>query len=130
MSCQSRFVEVKVKIIKISEVPKKRWILPVFTGSDITKQELLSGSKDFEANIVNFGKGMRNKFHAHASDQILIVTAGKGIVTTEGEERVVTAGDVIFFPADEKHRHGATEGSEFSHIYIVRKGSKTTRLED
>ena len=119
-----------MKIIKISEVPREPYINPIFTGSDVARQKLLPDSKDFEANIVNFGKGVRNKFHAHASDQILIVTAGKGIVTTEGEERVVTAGDVIFFPAGEKHWHGATEGSEFSHIYIMRKGSKTTRLED
>jgi len=119
-----------MKIMRISEVPKKTWVIPVFTGSDVTKQELLPDSKDFEANIVNFGKGVRNKFHAHACDQILIVTAGEGIVATEEEEKVVEVGDVIYFPAGEKHWHGATKESEFSHIYVTRKDSTTTLLED
>lgn len=119
-----------MKVINISEVPKMAWIIPIFTGSDVTKQELLPDSSDFEANIVNFGKGMRNKFHAHTRDQILIVTAGEGIAATEEEERVVKAGDVIFFPAGEKHWHGATEESEFSHIYITSKDSTTKLLQD
>jgi quercetin dioxygenase-like cupin family protein len=81
-------------------------------------------------NVVNFGRGVRNKFHVHESDQILIVTAGKGIVTTEQEQRVVSGGDIIMFPAGEKHWHGATEDSEFSHIYITRAGINTTQIED
>ena len=80
--------------------------------------------------VVNFGKGVRNKFHTHESDQILIVTAGKGIVATELEQREVTVGDVILFPTGEKHWHGATEDSEFSHVYISRAGQKTTQVED
>jgi len=54
---------------------------------------------------VNFGKGVRNKLHTHDSEQILIVTAGKGIVATGKEQKTVTAGDVILFSAGEKHWH-------------------------
>jgi len=71
-----------------------------------------------------------NKFHAHDHEQILIVTAGRGIVATEQEERVVKTGDVVLIPAGEKHWHGATEDSEFSHIYITNRESKLTQLED
>jgi quercetin dioxygenase-like cupin family protein len=87
-------------------------------------------SKELNVNIVNFGKGVRNKFHAHDSEQILIVTAGKGIVATEEEERVVTEDDVVLIPAGEKHWHGATTDSEFSHIYVTKAGSALTQLED
>jgi quercetin dioxygenase-like cupin family protein len=80
--------------------------------------------------VVNFGKGVRNKFHAHDSEQLLIVTAGRGIVATEKEQRVVTQGDIILFQTGEKHWHGATEDSEFSHIYVTKTGSKLTQLED
>ncbi len=80
--------------------------------------------------VVNFGKGVRNKFHTHESDQILIVTAGKGIVATGTEQREVSVGDVILFPTGEKHWHGATEDSDFSHIYISRAGQKTKQVED
>ena len=119
-----------MKIVKTSQVYKEPYAHPLFTGPDVTRQVLVGDSKEFNVNIVNFGKGVRNKFHAHNSDQVLIVTAGRGIVATEEEERVVTEGDVVFFPAGEKHWHGATEDSEFSHIYVTRGGSETTQLED
>jgi len=50
-------------------------------------------------------------------------------VATEKEERIVTVGEVVLFPAGEKHWHGATRDSEFSHIVVTRAGSKTTQLE-
>ena len=122
--------EEEMKIVKISEAYKEPHAHPLFTGSDVTRQVLVPDSKEFTVNIVNFGKGVRNKFHAHDSEQILIVTAGRGIVATENEERVVTEGDVVHIPAGEKHWHGATEDSEFSHIYVTRVGSEVTQLED
>jgi quercetin dioxygenase-like cupin family protein len=123
--------EEEMKIIKINEVSKVPAASPLFTGPDVTRQVLVPDSKEFNVNIVTFGKGVRNKFHAHDGEQILIVTAGKGIVATEEEETVVTIGDVILFSAGEKHWHGATEDSEFSHLYVMREGiGPTTQLED
>ena len=119
-----------MRIIKINEVPKAPYVNPLFTGPDVTRQSLISDSKELRVGIVNFGKGVRNKFHTHDVDQVLIVTAGKGIVATEKGEKVVTVGEVILFPAGEKHWHGATKDSEFSHIVITRVGGKTTQLED
>ncbi len=122
--------EEVMKIVKMSEVSKTPAVNPLFTGPDVTRQVLVPDSKEFNLNIVNFGKGVRNKFHTHDSEQILIVTAGKGIVATEEEERFVTPGDVILFSAGEKHWHGATEDSEFSHLYVTRVGTVLTQLED
>jgi len=117
-------------IIRMKEVPKVPRVSPLFTGTDVTSQQLVPDGGDYNVQIVNFGKGIRNKFHIHESDQILIVTAGTGIVATEHEQRTVTAGDVILFPKGEKHWHGATEDSEFSHIYITKTGGKTIQKED
>jgi quercetin dioxygenase-like cupin family protein len=114
-----------MKVVKMSKVPKEKYIHPIFTGPDVTRQDLLPGSQDFNVVVVSFGKGTRNKLHTHDSDQVLIITAGKGIVATEKDERVVTVGDVVLFQAGEKHWHGATEDSEFSHIYVTRSGSET-----
>lgn len=100
---------------------KKSFSGPLFTGPDVTLQTLLPESNDYDVNVVNFGKGVRNRLHVHDCEQVLIVTAGKGMVATETEQRIVTAGDVIFFAAGEKHWHGATEDSTFSHIYISRR---------
>jgi quercetin dioxygenase-like cupin family protein len=119
-----------MKVVKMHKVIKEPFENPIFTGRDVTKQVLLPESHDFTANIVNFGKGVRNKFHAHDNEQILIVTHGRGIVATESEERIVTEGDIILIPAGEKHRHGATKDSEFSHIFITGKEYKTTQLGD
>ena len=118
-----------MRIIKMNQVPKEPYINPLFTGTNVTKQFLISDSKDLQLSIVNFGKGIRNKFHTHDSDQALIVVAGKGIVATEKEEIIVTAGEIAFFPAGEKHWHGATEDSEFSHIVVLKAGVKYTQAD-
>jgi quercetin dioxygenase-like cupin family protein len=119
-----------MKIVKMNEVPKEHFVNPLFTGPDVTRQPLVSDSKDLGMNIVNFGKGVRNKFHSHDGDQVLIIIAGKGIVATEEEKKVVTVGEVVLIPAGEKHWHGATKDSEFSHIVVTRVGVKMTQLED
>jgi len=119
-----------MKVVKISEVSKEPYLHPLFTGNDVTRQVLMPESNEYDINIVSFGKGVRNKFHAHDSEQILIVIAGKGIVATETEEKVVTEGDVILIPANEKHWHGAVKDSEFSHIYVMKVGAQLTQLED
>jgi len=119
-----------MKIIKISQVPKEPHVTPLFTGPDVTRQSLVSDSEDVRLSIVNFGRGVRNKFHKHDGDQILVIISGKGIVATEKEEKVVTAGEVVLFPAGEKHWHGATEDSEFSHIVVTKVGVKMTQLEE
>lgn len=118
-----------MRVVKIGEVKKEPFKNPLFTGPDVTRQVLLPDSKEFDVNVVNFGKGVRNKFHAHDSEQILVVTSGKGMVATETEEKVIVAGDIVLIPAGEKHWHGAAKDSEFSHIYVTRSGSKLTQLE-
>jgi quercetin dioxygenase-like cupin family protein len=123
--------EVAMQVVKITEVPREPHVAPLFTSPDVTRQTIVSGSKEVSVGIVNFGKGVRNKFHAHSVDQILIVTAGKGYVATEKDKRVVTVGDVVWFPAGEKHWHGATEDSTFSHLVVTQVGGKkTTQLEE
>jgi quercetin dioxygenase-like cupin family protein len=121
--------EKEMKVVKTGQVSKEPFPNPIFTGSDVTRQTLLPDSKDFNAAIVNFGQGVRNKLHTHDSEQILIVTAGKGIVATEKEQKTVTAGDIILFSPGEKHWHGATGDSEFSHIYLTKLNSKTHIVE-
>ena len=118
-----------MKVVKMDSVSKEVFINPIFTGREVTRQVLLSESKEYVVNIINFGKGVRNKFHAHDYEQILIVTGGKGVVATENEEKVVTVGDIVLIPAGEKHWHGSKGDSEFSHIFVVRVGDKMRQLE-
>ena len=117
-------------IVNMHKVEKTPFSDPIFTGSEVTIQELLPGSEEYRVNIVNFGKGVRNRLHYHDAEQLLIIIDGTGIVATEDEERVVSVGDIIRIPAGVKHWHGATEESHFSHIYVMRKDSTLTRVEE
>ena len=121
-----------MQVIKTGQVPKERRNDPLFTGGVVTAQSLTSVQVAGRANInlVNFAKGAKNKFHSHSADQVLIVTSGKGIVASEKQEVVVGVGDIIFIPSGEKHWHGATKDSEFSHMYVMSAENKTTQLED
>ena len=117
-------------VIKMNAVAKQSFESPLFTGPEVSRQTLLPDSTEFNVNVVNFGKGIRNKFHSHDSEQVLIITSGKGYIATETEKIEITIGDVVLIPAGEKHWHGATEDSEFSHIYVSRLGTELTQLED
>ena len=119
-----------MKIVKVREVPKQPASSPLFTGEDVTRQPLTPDSTDFNMNVVSFGKGIRNKFHTHESDQVLVVTEGTGMVATEQEEVVVGVGDLIFAPAGEKHWHGALPDTTFAHIALTRKGAQTVQVEE
>jgi len=120
-----------MKVLKTSEIKPEVATNPIFIGGQVTTQTLLTPetSKSFKSAVVNFAPGARNKFHAHTGDQILVVTQGKGIVATENEEINVGVGDIIFFTTGEKHWHGATERSSFSHIHIQTRESETSILD-
>jgi len=119
-----------MKIASILSSSAEPFIHSVFTGTDVSRQKLAPAGSDYDATVVTFGKGVRNKLHSHDSEQILIVTSGEGIVATESEEHAVSVGDVIFIPAGEPHWHGAAPDREFSHIYVQRKGSALTQIEE
>ena len=58
---------------------------------------------------------------AHASGwPYLVVTAGRAWVQVKGGERQeLSVGDAAFFPAGEKHWHGATANTGMSHMAIT-----------
>ncbi|MBM4314277.1 MAG: cupin domain-containing protein [Deltaproteobacteria bacterium] len=120
-----------MNVVKVSQVPAADAGGRLFTGP-VTRQSIFTGgqSKQFVVSQINFARGVRNRFHAHSGEQVLIVTAGKGICATEKEEVTVFPGDVILFPAGEKHWHGATPDSDFSHIFITGPDNKTTQFEE
>jgi quercetin dioxygenase-like cupin family protein len=119
-----------MKVMTVSQLAEQQTDTPLFTGP-VTMQPIVGTelSQRFMISQVNFAKGVRNKFHSHSIEQVLIVTGGRGIVATGNEERTVGPGDVIFIAAGEKHWHGATSDSSFSHIYVMAPEQKTTQIE-
>jgi quercetin dioxygenase-like cupin family protein len=95
---------------------------PIFIG-EVFRQGLTEGlSQKLSVAVVAFRDGGRNVFHAHAGDQVLVVTEGEGIVATETAEYPLTAGDVAYIPAGERHWHGARPGRSMTHLSIAAVG--------
>ncbi len=68
---------------------------------------------------VTFEPGSRTAWHTHPLGQILIVTAGCGIVQHwDGPVEEIRPGDVVWIPPGEMHWHGATATTAMTHIAI------------
>ena len=105
-----------MEIKKLSDVEASEATSKLFEGK-VHRQTLVE-TDQITVGRVSFSAGAKNVFHSHTVEQVLFVTDGKGIVATEEEEHIVTPGTIIFFPAGERHWHGATEDSPFSHLAI------------
>jgi len=112
-----------VKVVNIKEATvQEASDNPIFRGK-VSIQSLIGSSPgELRVSLVNFSPGAVNVFHTHTFDQVLYVTEGKGIVATEAEEITVMPGTIIHIPAGEKHWHGATGDSAFSHIAFMPPG--------
>ena len=107
-----------MKVIKVGDIEPQEATSNVIKGK-VTSQRIISERNDeLSIGVVNFAKGTVRGFGAHTFDQVLYVTEGSGIISTETEEVTVTPGTFVFIPAGETHRHGSTEDSAFSHITI------------
>ena len=68
---------------------------------------------------VTFEPGARTAWHTHPLGQTLIVTDGLGLVQREGSGiEEIRPGDVVWFPPNEKHWHGASPTTAMTHIAI------------
>jgi len=102
-----------------------------WTGGSVTRsrQTIIPDgeSEHYRCSVVNFGRGATTGWHAHTCDQILVITAGSGVVATEQEEQEVTVGDVVHIKAGERHWHGAKANTTMSHITITTAGAESRR---
>ncbi len=70
--------------------------------------------------VVTFEPGARSAWHTHPLGQMLVVTAGCGLVQSLGGPVVkIRPGDVVWCPPGEKHWHGATSKTGMTHIAIL-----------
>jgi quercetin dioxygenase-like cupin family protein len=121
-----------MKIIDVKDVEAKEIVGdPLFLGKVYTQFvfEEEHKAKKIQVVMVSFAPGARNKLHTHSTEQILIVTEGKGIVATKNQENIVTPRMIIFVPPGEEHWHGATKDSSFAHISIIGQPQKLQIVE-
>ncbi len=120
-----------MKIIRPSEIPGEVQHQRLFIGESTMQHLIDKGeSKTFWSCLRHWGPGTRAKFHAHSSDQLLVVTEGRGFITTEKDKVTVVPGEIVLIPAGEKHWHGATKDLKFAYIQIQGADSQTTQYED
>jgi quercetin dioxygenase-like cupin family protein len=112
-----------MEIKRIGSVPSGKGPTNCFTGTvrvdmlfDAPAPARVSGAH------VTFEPGARTVWHTHPLGQTLLVTSGCGRVQRWGgpiEE--IRPGDVIWFPAGEKHWHGAAPTTAMTHSAIQEK---------
>ncbi|MCK5746815.1 cupin domain-containing protein [Oricola sp.] len=109
-----------MEIIRAENYPGGPGPTDWFTGS--VQIEMLFNAFDKErvqgANV-SFEPGARTAWHTHPLGQTLVVTSGVGRVQRWGgpiEE--IRPGDVVWFPAGEKHWHGAAPDEAMTHMAI------------
>jgi quercetin dioxygenase-like cupin family protein len=102
-----------------------------WTGGPVTRSRqtiIPDGDSDnYRCSVVNFSEGATTGWHAHTCDQILVVTAGTGVVATEQATHDITVGDVVHIKAGERHWHGAKANTTMSHITITVAESQSVR---
>ena len=115
-----------MRVMQLSREEAVNDTSPIFVG-EILRQNLVA---DGDASLlrvtsVTFVNGARNRWHRHTTDQVLFCTDGRGIVANETQEWRLSPGSVVLVPANERHWHGAEEGSDFTHLSILTPGEMT-----
>ena len=109
-----------MNITRAGSQPSNRGPADWFTGT-VRIDPLFAAPAPARAagSAVTFEPGARTAWHTHPLGQTLIVTAGSGLAQRDGgtiEE--IHPGDVVWFPPNEKHWHGASPTMAMTHIAI------------
>jgi 4-carboxymuconolactone decarboxylase len=105
----------------------------MFTGKvRITTVLTADDSSTLSCSSVAFEAGARSAWHTHPKGQLLVVTAGSGLIQTEGQPiRKIKVGDTIWTPPNVKHWHGASANSSMVHTATqeILNGTPVTWME-
>ena len=110
------------------ELPKLVSVTPGRERVFFVSKEL-TGTDDMLAGIMRYKKGASSPYHFHENcEHFYFMIDGTATVETPEGVRNVKSGDMIFFPAEEKHRLRATE-SLFYFEFQAPNRFKTTILD-
>jgi quercetin dioxygenase-like cupin family protein len=96
---------------------------PLFNGHDLAR---------VQGSSVTFEPGARTAWHTHPLGQTLVVTSGVGRAQRwGGPVEEIRPGDVVWFPPEEKHWHGAAPTTAMTHLALqeVKDGKVVEWLE-
>ena len=106
----------------ISAVPGRERTF--FVNKELTKID------DMLAGIMRYKQGASSPYHLHENcEHFYFIMEGHGTVQYEGGEREVGPGDMIFIPAEEKHRLRASQSPLFYFEFQAPNRFVTTILD-
>jgi len=115
-------------IFKEDELPSLVSVVPGRERTFFVNQEL-AHIDDMLAGVMHYKQGAASPYHYHANcEHFYFIMDGKATVETAEGVREVGPGDLIFFPADNRHRLRAVEPL-FYFEYQAPNQFKTTILE-
>ena len=115
-------------IFKESELPSLISVVPGRERIFFVNQEL-AHIDDMLAGVMHYKKGAASPLHLHKNcEHFYFIISGKATVESDEGVRPVGPGDMIFIPAEEKHRLRATEPLFYFEFQAPNR-FKTTILE-
>jgi len=110
------------------ELPKLLSVVPGRERVFFVNKEL-TGMDDMLAGIMRYKKGAASPYHLHENcEHFYFIMDGSGTVETEDGIRKVKGGDLVFIPAEDKHRLRATEALFYFEFQAPNR-FKTTILD-
>jgi mannose-6-phosphate isomerase-like protein (cupin superfamily) len=116
-------------IFQEDELPKLVSAVPGRERTFFVNKEL-TNIDDMLAGIMRYKKGASSPYHLHENcEHFYFIFEGNGTVESLDGVRNVSPGDMVFIPAEEKHRLRATESPLFYFEFQAPNRFKTTILD-
>lgn len=97
------------------------WLVASRELKDATEGGFLELVNEFEVE-----GGGRVDPHSHPTHEFYYVTAGKGIMTIDGEDRSISQGDLVYIPPDKVHSLRPVSDHAPIHCFCFAIGVKGT----
>jgi len=112
-----------------NDLPKLVSVVPGRERTFFVNQELAE-IDDMLAGVMHYAKGASSPYHYHVNcEHFYFIIEGKAIVDTPEGSHDVGPGDLVFIPAEAKHRLRAPETPLFYFEFQAPNRFKTTILD-
>jgi quercetin dioxygenase-like cupin family protein len=117
--------------MKISREAARSLRDPSHFQGDVHTQEVRTTGDGIRVLAVFFSRRGRTRPHRHASEQVLSILDGEGVVSVSRDDshpttRRVREGEIFVVPPKTWHWHGATQNSAMTHLSVRRHDALDT----
>jgi len=78
-----------------------------------------TATRDLTAGVAELGAGGRLAEHRHSASEVYYVLSGRGVLTLDGEDQVVSAGTSVFIPGDVPHGIRNDGPAQLRFFYVL-----------